>query len=85
MPFWITAPLALFVPEEPVHVNIWKAELDKRGLQVGTWLRALKRAIADCMPDSTPIKVLDKWGEHRVRGLGAIRDIVRKVCGQKIA
>ncbi len=80
-----STPCLGFVVEEPVHVNVWKTELDKRGLQVGPWLRALKRAIADCMPDSTPIEVLDKSGEHGVRGLGTLRDIVRKVRGQKIA
>ena len=77
-----------FALEEPVHVNIWKTKLGEIGLDVGPWLRDLKRAIADAMPETTPIKASRRIGERKTPvtlPLGALRDVVQTVPGQKIA
>ena len=77
-----------FALEEPVHVNIWKTKLDEIGLDVGPWLRDLKRAILDAVPETTPIKASRRIGERVTPvtlPLGAMRDVVQTVPGQKIA
>lgn len=77
-----------FALEEPVHVNVWKTKLDTMGLDVGPWLRDLKQAVVDAMPATTPIKASRRAGESVTPvtvPLGALRDIVRTVPGQKIA
>ena len=77
-----------FALEEPVHVNIWKTKLNEMGLDVGPWLRELKRAIVDHVPHDTLIKASRRTGdgvEAVNLPLGALRDVVRTVPGQKIA
>jgi ribonuclease Z len=76
-----------FALEEPAHVNVWKAKLTEMGLDVGPWLRELKQAIADQEPDSTGIKASRLAGERArpvTLPLGALRDVVQIVPGQKI-
>ena len=76
-----------FTIEEPVHVNIWKTKLAEMGLAVGPWLRDLKRAIVDDMPDATPINALCgavKGAAAVTLPLGVLRDVVQTVPGQKI-
>ena len=52
-----------FALEEPVHVNIWKTKLDEIGLDVGPWLRDLKRAIAGRHArDHTDQGITPDWG-----------------------
>src|SRR5262245_48856170 len=38
-------PVLAFALEERAHINIWRNELDRLGLSVGSWLRGFKEAI----------------------------------------
>ncbi len=81
-------PCLGFALEEPAHVNIWKTRLDELGLEVGPWLRDLKRAVLDAAPATLPIRVLQR-NEHGVTPvtlpLGSLREIAQVVAGQKFA
>jgi ribonuclease Z len=80
-------PCLGFALEEPVHVNVWKAALDEMGLAVGPWLRDLKQAIVDGMPETTPIRASrrrSELGEPVTLPLGELRHVARTVRGQKI-
>jgi ribonuclease Z len=77
-----------FALEEPVHINIWKTKLDELGLDVGPWLRDLKRAVLDAVPGTTSIRASRRTGERVAPvtlPLSVLRDVVQTVPGQKIA
>jgi ribonuclease Z len=81
-------PCLGFALEEPAHVNIWKIRLDERGLQVGPWLKDLRRAILQKAPASTPIHALRRTEQALgpvTLPLGEIRDCAVVTAGQKIA
>ena len=69
-------PCLAFCFEENTHVNVWKNRLAEMGLPVGPWLRDLKRAVADGLPDDTPVRAAwrDRDGEHvRTLPLGELK------------
>jgi ribonuclease Z len=77
-----------FALEEPAHINVWKAKLTEMGLDVGPWLRELKQAILDDMPETTLIRASRRSGEQEdpvTLPLSVLRDAVQTVRGQKIA
>lgn len=51
-----------FAFEEKAHVNVWKNRLAEIGLPVGPWLKELKRAATEDLPDETPIRAW--WRDH---------------------
>ena len=80
-------PCLSFAIEEAAHVNVWKNRLAELGLAVGPWLRELKRAIVENMPDDHRIRIGAVAGPSG-RGempLGTLRGAVRITPGQKIA
>jgi ribonuclease Z len=80
-------PCLGFALEEAAHVNVWKNRLAELGLPVGPWLRDLKRAVNDDMPDDHPIPVNSRATESdsRAMPLAALRHVVTVTPGQKIA
>jgi ribonuclease Z len=78
-------PCLAFALQERAHVNVWKNRLADLKLPVGPWLRELKRAVAQGLPDDHMIKVpqLDRFPE-RAMPLGALRSILTVTPGQKI-
>ena len=78
-------PCLAFALQERAHVNIWKSRLADLKLPVGPWLRELKRAVAQGLPDDHMIKVpqLDRFPE-RAMPLGALRSVLTVTPGQKI-
>ncbi|OGA60868.1 MAG: ribonuclease Z [Betaproteobacteria bacterium RIFCSPLOWO2_12_FULL_65_14] len=70
-------PCLGFALEEKTHVNVWKNRLAEMGLPVGPWLNDLKRAVAEGLPDDTPIHGRT-LGELKARAL-------QLTPGQKIA
>jgi ribonuclease Z len=78
-------PCLAFALQERAHVNIWKSRLADLKLPVGPWLRELKRAVAQGLPDDHMIKVpqLDRLPE-RAMPLGALRSVLTVTPGQKI-
>jgi ribonuclease Z len=48
-------PCLGFAIKECAHLNVWKNRLAELGLPVGPWLRELKRAVIENMPDDHPI------------------------------
>ena len=80
-------PCLAFAIEEPMHVNVWKNRLAERALPVGPWLRELKNAVRDDLPDDHPIAIRSRTspsGEYKVR-LADLRDLVTMTPGQRIA
>lgn len=75
--------------EEKAHVNVWKNRLVEMGLAVGPWLQELKHAVADGLPDDTPIRAWwrDRDGDHeRTVLLGEVKArALQVVPGQKLA
>jgi ribonuclease Z len=66
-----------FALEEKAHVNVWKTRLAAMGLEPGPWLTGLKRAVAENLPDDTPI---------HGRPLGELKArLLELVPGQKLA
>ena len=76
-------PCLGFAIEEAIHVNVWKTRLAELGLPVGPWLRELKRAVTDNMPDDHPIRIATP-GAPREWPLGSLRRVVTVTAGQKI-
>ena len=74
-------PSLCFAVQEPVHVNVWRTRLDEHGLEPGSWLQALKRAIHAGAPDEAMIPLPD----GRSALLGTLRDLISIERGQKIA
>src|SRR6516165_4319138 len=81
-------PVLAFALEERAHINIWRNELDRRGLAVGPWLRAFKDAIIRGQNDDVLIRVA--WSTAS-RGPEALplgelkKQIMRVTSGRKIA
>jgi len=81
------APCLGFAIEEPMHVNVWKNRLAERDLPVGPWLRELKNAVMENLPDDRFITIRsrpDSSGEGAMR-LADLRDLVTVTPGQKLA
>lgn len=74
-------PSLAYALEEPVHVNIWRNRVEERGLVVGAWLKPLKEAIRDDLPDDHPIALPD----GTTAPLGSLRDLASVEPGQKLA
>jgi ribonuclease Z len=76
-----------FAIEEAVHVNVWKSRLARAGLPVGPWLRDLKRAVTDNLPDHHLIRIGAPKPDPNAptMPLGALREVVTVTPGQKIA
>jgi len=81
-------PVLAFALEERAHINIWRNELDRRGLSVGPWLRAFKDAIL--RGDREDMLIPVAWA-GAPRGPAALplgelkRQIMRITAGRKIA
>jgi ribonuclease Z len=81
-------PVLAFALEERPHINIWRNELDRRGLAVGPWLRAFKDAILRGENDDTLIQVAWSREPHGPEALplGELKkQIMRITAGRKIA
>jgi ribonuclease Z len=78
-------PCLAFALQERLHVNIWKTRLTELNLPVGPWLRELKRAVIDGVPDDHMIEVpASKVLPARAVPLGALRTVLTVTAGQKI-
>jgi len=73
-------PCLGFALEEPCHVNVWRNRVEEAGLCVGAWLKPLKAAVRDGLPDETLIALPD----NRTATLGELRHLVSVERGQKI-
>jgi len=79
-------PCLGFALQETTHVNVWKPRLIERGLTVGPWLKALKRAFVEERSDDSPIKVEGPAAPAgHVLPLGELRDLLTVATGQKLA
>ncbi len=79
-------PCLGFALQETTHVNVWKPRLIERGLSVGPWLKALKRAFVENRPDDSPIRVDGPAAPAgHVLPLGELRDLLTVATGQKLA
>ena len=78
-------PSLAFRVQEHEHINIWKTRLEALALPTGPWLRELKEAVREGLPDTTPIAVPEPGG-GRIRPLGELRDqVVQVVPGGALA
>lgn len=78
-------PCLAFALQERAHVNIWKSRLAELRLPVGPWLRELKRAVVEGLPDDHIIKLPpSERSPERAMPLGALRDVLTVTPGQKI-
>jgi len=75
-------PCLGFAIEETAHVNVWKPRLAELGLAVGPWLRNLKRAVVEGLPDDHSIRI---GPGGREIPLGELRQAYTVTPGQKIA
>jgi ribonuclease Z len=69
-------PCLAFAFEEKAHVNVWKNRLAELGVPVGPWLKDLKRAVSEGLPEDTPVRAAwrDRDGEHeRIFTLGDLK------------
>jgi ribonuclease Z len=81
-------PCLAFALEEKQHINVDKVRLEALGLQVGPWIRQLKDAVMNGVPETSRICIPapEQGGAAKEMSLGALRDeIVRVSRGQKIA
>jgi ribonuclease Z len=78
-------PCLGFALQEPAHVNVWKARLERLGLAVGPWLRELKHAILIGAPDDTRIHAWQSGRLIKTMPLADLRDVATVTAGQKIA
>ncbi|MGA7329818.1 MAG: MBL fold metallo-hydrolase [Rhodomicrobium sp.] len=80
-------PCLAFAVEESAHVNVWKTRLLGLGLQVGPWLKDLKRAIVEKRPDDHAINTgsFSASQQEKEMPLGTLRSVVTVTPGQKIA
>jgi ribonuclease Z len=81
-------PVLAFALEERAHINIWRTELDRRGLAIGPWLRAFKDAILRGESDDTLTQVVWSGGNQGPDALplGELKkQIMRITAGRKIA
>ncbi|MCX8026411.1 MAG: hypothetical protein N3A62_00960 [Thermodesulfovibrionales bacterium] len=72
-------PVLAYSLEEDMHININKAKLIDKGLEVGPWLNTLKSMIRQGLPNDTVLDVNDKQCY-----LGDLIDICIITRGQKI-
>lgn len=78
-------PCLAFALQERAHVNIWKSRLADLKLPVGPWLRELKHAVAEDLPDDHMIKVPQPGRlPERAMPLGTLRSVLTITPGQKI-
>lgn len=80
-------PCLSYAVEETAHVNVWKNRLLEMGLDVGPWLKDLRRAVLTNAADDAIITAVwvDRCGEHRVtRLLRELRPALQVVPGQRI-
>lgn len=73
-------PSLAFRLEEPEQVNVWPDRLQARALTPGPWLKALKQAVRDGLPDAHPIALPD----GRSLPLADLRDVVRRARGHRL-
>jgi ribonuclease Z len=81
-------PVLTFALEERAHINIWRTELDRRGLAIGPWLRVFKDAILQGEREDTLIPVAWSAGSQGPAALplGELKkQIMRVTAGRKIA
>ena len=81
-------PVLAFALEERAHINIWRSELDRRGLAIGPWLRIFKDAILKGESDDALIPVAWSGGNQGPEALplGELKkQIMRITAGRKIA
>ena len=80
-------PCLAFALAEKSHLNIDTSVLERRNLQPGRWIDAMKRAIRANAPDDRPITALVRddgtVGERQIP-LGSLRELVIESRGQKI-
>jgi ribonuclease Z len=78
-------PCLAFALQERAHVNIWKSRLTELKLPVGPWLRELKRAVTEGLPDDHMIEIPEsKLRPRRTMPLGELRQVLTITTGQKI-
>lgn len=78
-------PCLAFALQERAHVNVWKNRLADLKLPVGPWLREVKRAIIEGLPDDHMIDIPgSELAAGRAMTLGALRSVVTVTPGQKI-
>jgi ribonuclease Z len=78
-------PCLAFALQEAAHVNVWKNRLLERGLPVGPWLRALKKAVVEHRADDHLIHIDGiATADHGFERLGSLRDVLTVTAGQKI-
>jgi len=81
-------PCLAFTLEEKRHVNVWKNRLQEWGLPTGPWLRELKDAVAQDLPDDAEFRAwwrADGTLHERCFPLGVLKEnVLRIVPGQKI-
>jgi ribonuclease Z len=77
-------PCLAFAIDEPMHLNIDADELARAELAPGRWLKDLKDALRDDLPDDTVIHVERPGRREEQRPLGSLRGFVRITPGQKI-
>ncbi len=81
-------PCLAFAVEECRHVQIWRNRLEALGLGTGPWLRTLKDAVLEDLPDATPITARWKAPEGLVERpfpLGLLRrEVLEIVPGQRV-
>ena len=83
-----STPCLAFAFEEKAHVNVWKNRLTELDVPVGPWLKDLKRAVSDGLPEDAPIRARwrDREGEHeRIFALGELKaHALQIVPGEKL-
>jgi ribonuclease Z len=83
-----STPCLAFAFEEKAHVNVWKNRLSELGVPVGPWLKELKRAVSDGLPEDTTVRARwrDREGEHeRTFALGELKArALQIVPGEKL-
>jgi len=82
-------PCLGFALVEKAHVNVWKDRLEALGLPVGPWLRDLKQAVLDGLPDDYAITITGLRGQEvdvPTRSRGALKNaVLHTTPGQKIS
>jgi ribonuclease Z len=77
-----------FCFEESTHINVWKNQLESRGLPTGPWLTELKKLARAGAPHDTPVNV--RWrtrdgSREKTFSLGELQHgVLEFVPGQKV-
>lgn len=74
-------PSLAFALQERTHVNVRRDRVEERGLAVGAWLKPLKEAVRDGLPDDHLVALPDGTRTP----LGVLRDLVGVEPGRKLA